>query len=94
MTACVKNHSKRVALAISASLVGALSLGAAAPAVAFAANEGIQPLISEADAVDQGKITKAENGQLEAYTMPEKGMPEFAAGTGQYLVPVEFTPYE
>ncbi len=34
MTACVKNHSKRVALAISASLVGALSLGAAAPAFA------------------------------------------------------------
>ena len=29
MTACVKNHSRRVALAVSASLVGALSLGAA-----------------------------------------------------------------
>ena len=33
MTACVNKHSRRVALAISASLVGALSLGAAAPAV-------------------------------------------------------------
>ena len=52
MTACVKNHSKRVALAISASLVGALSLGAAAPAVAFA-NEGISPLVLDDNYVDQ-----------------------------------------
>ena len=45
MTACVnKKHTRRVALAISASLVGALSLGAAAPAVAFAANDGIQTM--------------------------------------------------
>ena len=37
MTACVKNHSRRVALAVSASLVGALSLGAAT-VPAFAAD--------------------------------------------------------
>ena len=41
MTACVNKHSKRVAAVISASLVGALSLGVAAPA--FAA-EGVQAL--------------------------------------------------
>ena len=46
MTACVKNHSKRVALAISASLVGVLSLGAAAPAVAFA-QDGVEPLAEQ-----------------------------------------------
>ena len=47
MTACVKNHSKRVALAISASLEwGVLSLGAAAPAVAFA-QDGVEPLAEQ-----------------------------------------------
>ena len=56
MTACVKNHSKRVALAISASLVGALSLGAAAPA-AYAANEGISTLASTSDAIGDAKVT-------------------------------------
>ena len=40
MTACVKNHSRRVALAVSASLVGALSLGAATvPAFAETATQ-------------------------------------------------------
>ncbi len=56
MTACVKNHSKRVALAVSASLVGALSLGAAAPA-AYAANEGISTLASTSDAIGDAKVT-------------------------------------
>ncbi|MBM6953980.1 S-layer homology domain-containing protein [Enorma phocaeensis] len=56
MTACVKNHSKRVALAISASLVGALTLGAAAPAVAFA-DEGVSTLASTDSAVDRAEVT-------------------------------------
>ena len=42
MTACVKNHSRRVALAVSASLVGALSLGAAP--VAAVADDGVETL--------------------------------------------------
>ena len=54
MTACVKNHSKRVALAISASLVGALTLGAAAPA-AFAAN-GIDAQFAEDTELTNGTV--------------------------------------
>ncbi|MDM8275824.1 S-layer homology domain-containing protein [Enorma phocaeensis] len=63
MTACVKNHSKRVALAISASLVGALTLGAAAPAVAFADN-GVSMLATGQDVLDGADVTEAvfENG--------------------------------
>ena len=49
MTACVNKHSKRVALAISASLVGALSLGAT-PALAQEA--GID-ILADSTATDQ-----------------------------------------
>ena len=76
MTACVKNHSKRVALAISASLVGALSLGAAAPAVAEAA--GIESLTLDTNYVDsttpvyKGSSTVFHyNGQAQG-RVPEK----------------------
>ena len=57
MTACVnKKHTRRVALAISASLVGALSLGAAAPAAAFA-TEGIEAQVVESnDAFGRGSV--------------------------------------
>ena len=58
MTACVKNHSKRVALAISASLVGALTLGAAAPAVAFA--EGAEPLFAPGDFEDGTEFAQGD----------------------------------
>ena len=34
MTACVNKHTKKVAAVVTASLVGALSLGVAAPAFA------------------------------------------------------------
>ena len=47
MTACVKNHSRRVALAVSASLVGALSLGAAT-VPAFAEEVSTQAEASDA----------------------------------------------
>ncbi|MBM6953990.1 S-layer homology domain-containing protein, partial [Enorma phocaeensis] len=91
MTACVKNHSKRVALAISASLVGALTLGAAAPAVAFAANEGIQPLIAgDLEDVAKGEITKAtdNNGKI----INDLDDITFVADTNaHYVVPTQVT---
>ena len=60
MTACVNKKSKRVAAVVTASLVGALSIGA--PAVALAANANIDMLVSdEANAFTSGKI--------EAYTV-------------------------
>ncbi len=77
MTACVKNHSKRVALAISASLVGALSLGAAAPAVAFAANEGVSTLATEQGSIARGTVKYAHNykdGQKFTYTDSAQGL--------------------
>ena len=56
MTACVNKKSKRVAAVVTASLVGALSIGA--PAVALAAN-GVELLGAEdaATAFSQGTIT-------------------------------------
>ena len=49
MTACVNKKSKRVAAVVTASLVGALSIGA--PAVAFATdtNSGIELLTADAN---------------------------------------------
>ena len=47
MTACVNKHSKRVAAVISASLVGALSLGVAP--VAAMATDSVDMLISASD---------------------------------------------
>ncbi len=56
MTACVNKKSKRVAAVVTASLVGALSIGA--PAVALATTDtGIDMLIaSQADAFSRGEI--------------------------------------
>ena len=45
MTACVNKKSKRVAAVVTASLVGALSIGA--PAVALAANANIDMLVAD-----------------------------------------------
>ncbi len=59
MTACVNKKSKRVAAVVTASLVGALSIGA--PAVALAANDGIEMLATEW--YTKATITKAENGK-------------------------------
>lgn len=56
MTACVNKKSKRVAAVVTASLVGALSIGA--PAVALAENANIDMLVSdEANAFTNGKIS-------------------------------------
>ena len=56
MTACVNKKSKRVAAVVTASLVGALSIGA--PAVALAANANIDFQVAPAeDAFSRGKLT-------------------------------------
>ena len=55
MTACVNKKSKRVAAVVTASLVGALSIGA--PAVALAANANIDFQVAPAeDAFSRGSI--------------------------------------
>ena len=104
MTACVnKKHTRRVALAISASLVGALSLGAAAPAAAFAA-EGIEAqsvtgtgafktaeLVSAVD-IDGKSIDIPAGGQITftADGKPQAAIPEsFAIADGEVTVKVD-----
>ena len=65
MTACVNKKSKRVAAVVTASLVGALSIGA--PAVAFATdtNSGIELLAADANRdFSNGKATLATGGTL------------------------------
>ena len=57
MTACVNKHSKRVALAISASLVGALSLGAT-PALAQEA--GID-ILADSTATESGPLERRDH---------------------------------
>ena len=91
MTACVKNHSKRVALAISASLVGALTLGAAAPAVAFASNDGVQMLVADTtDSLAGGAITEYTDQDGDAVDSLEFTY----NGNDQYIVPTAVKPRE
>ena len=86
MTACVNKKSKRVAAVVTASLVGALSIGA--PAVALAANANIDMLVvDEAQDIAQGKVT--------AYTDQDKDAMEgtefVVNGKAQYIVPTQLT---
>ena len=61
MTACVNKKSKRVAAVVTASLVGALSIGA--PAVALAANGGVEMLAATAaEAYNQGVVSEYKIG--------------------------------
>ena len=86
MTACVnKKHSRRVALAISASLVGALSLGAAVPAVAFA-NDISTLEATDQSSINDGKIVSFKNGL-------ESGHAFVANGKAQGLVPEKIQPW-
>ena len=65
MTACVNKKSKRVAAVVTASLVGALSIGA--PAVALAANVN---LLAEGavEAFNQGKVVLSDADATLEYT--------------------------
>ncbi len=81
MTACVnRKHTRRVALAISASLVGALSLGAVP---ALAQESGIETLATEDAAVKQAKVEYRGGSLTEEFTY---------TGRPQGPVPTKVTP--
>ncbi|OUO57945.1 hypothetical protein B5F74_11480 [Collinsella sp. An271] len=90
MTACVnRKHTKKVAAVVTASLVGALSLGAAP--VAAVADTGIDmQALTPADAFKNGTVA-ATNGKGEAVTFPAKDDVAFSAGSGEYLLPESIT---
>ena len=81
MTACVNKHSKRVAAVISASLVGALSLGVAVPA--FAA--------TDAEIVPDKPSTVFENSTFTWNVEPTDGKMVVEAGTQLALKNIETT---
>ena len=91
MTACVSNkkYGRRVAGVVTASLVGALTLGgvslAAVPTVALAEDATIQA----ADWTTGAKVTKATNG-IGGTLTGDLSKQTFAPGKG-YLVPTEIT---
>ena len=94
MTACVnKKHTRRVALAISASLVGALSLGAAAPAVAFAENSVETQAVDPGTSFSGGELVYAKDNNGYIYRGDDLMDAEFEYdGKAHYLVPEKFLP--
>ena len=87
MTACVnKNHGRRVAGVVTASLVGALTLGgvslAAVPTVALAEQGSLQ-----AAWYTNTTVTRATDGQGGVVSDPANA--SFATGSGKFLVPTE-----
>ena len=94
MTACVnKNHGRRVAGVVTASLVGALTLGgvslAAVPTVALAEQAGVQAIQPWGDF----KLTGATDGQGNQLTGDLYAMSFAYTGNAsqKYLVPTSFT---
>ena len=88
MTACVnRKHTKKVAAVVTASLVGALSLGAAP--VAAVADTGIETLA--ANWATGAKVTAAEDGKGAVFTGDLTKPVSFDLGSGKYLVPTEVT---
>ena len=87
MTACVNKKSKRVAAVVTASLVGALSIGA--PAVALATGSG------DIDMLVAGYLEDIAAGKITAYTNQDDkaaDSTEFKVGTeAQYIKPTEVT---
>ncbi|MBM6906753.1 S-layer homology domain-containing protein [Collinsella tanakaei] len=91
MTACVnRKHTKKVAAVVTASLVGALSLGVAP--VAAVADTGIDMQALDAnDAFAAGKLTAAVDGNTGIrISIPSDGVLTLEAG--QALKPTEVTP--
>lgn len=87
MTACVnRKHTKKVAAVVTASLVGALSLGVA-PVAAMAEGTGIETLA--ASWATGATITRAHDGNSGAVSNPNQAT--FPAGSTKYLVPTEVT---
>ena len=90
MTACVDKKSKRVAAVVTASLVGALSIGA--PAVALAANANIDMLIAgDKEDVKNGSITVATDQDDDAIADLSNIEFELKNGVNQFVKPVELT---
>ena len=87
MTACVNKKSKRVAAVVTASLVGALSIGA--PAVALAANNTSIDMLA-ADWTTGAKLSGATDGRGNQLT-GDLSKQAFVIGSGKYLVPTEVT---
>ena len=85
MTACVNKKSKRVAAVVTASLVGALSIGA--PAVALATGTTSIDMLA-VDWTSGAKLTKATDGKGNALS-GDLSKQAFVEGSGKYLVPVE-----
>ena len=87
MTACVNKKSKRVTAVVTASLVGALSIGA--PAVALATGSG------DIDMLVAGDLEDIAAGKITAYTNQDgktADSTEFKVGTeAQYIKPTEVT---
>ena len=90
MTACVnKKHTRRVALAISASLVGALSLGAAATPVF--ANDIATQSVSGTGAFRTADLVSAVDIEGNGVKIPESGQITFTAdGKPQAAIPESF----
>ncbi len=86
MTACVnRKHTKKVAAVVTASLVGALSLGAAPVAAMAATGTGID--LQAVDWNTDAKVTKATDGKGGTVSNPTEAT--FTLGSGKYLVPTE-----
>ena len=83
MTACVNKKSKRVAAVVTASLVGALSIGA--PAVAMAAGSGDIQLLA-ADWYTGATVTKATDGKGGEVS---GDLSKATFETGKWLVPTQ-----
>ena len=91
MTACVnRKHTKKVAAVVTASLVGALSLGVAP--VAAMADDGISTQsVSEQQAWANGSVTYAHDNQ--GYIIADPSNIEFEAGSGStHPLVLEVTP--
>ena len=84
MTACVNKKSKRVAAVVTASLVGALSIGA--PAVALATTDAGIDMLS-VDIFTGAKVTRAKDSKGNVVADIENAV--FAPGT--YMIPLEVT---
>ena len=85
MTACVNKKSKRVAAVVTASLVGALSIGA--PAVALATTDASIDMLA-VDWTSGVKLTKATDGKGNVLS-GDLSKQAFVEGSGKYLVPAE-----
>ncbi len=90
MTACVNKKSKRVAAVVTASLVGALSIGA--PAVALAANANIDMLVNDAaGSFSKGTITKANTPDGDDQTVSDNTVTTAYTGNKIEVVPTQVT---